>query len=95
MSGLATLAGLFPPNEDERFIDDFDYHPIPIHTLPFQNDHLLATQRQCDRFDLEMQQFLQESYYKTLFKQHRKLIKYLEENSGSKIEKLMVKDCYY
>ncbi|XP_055300692.1 prostatic acid phosphatase-like [Sitodiplosis mosellana] len=88
-SALTTMAALFPPKEDAKFIEDFDWQPVPVHTSPAGSDYLLATQRSCDRFDLEMQQFLSESYYKGLFKQHWKLISYLERNSGSKINTLM------
>lgn len=89
MSALSTLAAFFPPNEEQQFNQALNWHPIPVHTIPIGNDYLLATQKSCDRFDLEMQQFVSESYYKDLFKQYRKLITYLEENSGSKIKTLI------
>lgn len=88
MSALAALAGLYPPNEDEKFLEHLNWQTIPVHTIPTANDYLLSSQRKCDRFDLEMQQFISQSYYKGLFKTYRKLITYLEENSGSKIQKL-------
>lgn len=89
MSALATLAGLFPPNEDEKFIEHLNWQTIPVHTFPAANDYLLASQRKCDRFDLEMQQFISQSYYRQLFKTYKKLITYLREKSGLKMQTLM------
>lgn len=41
MSAEANLAGLFPPNEVQRFNANISWQPIPVHTVPITEDRLL------------------------------------------------------
>ncbi|XP_041493643.1 lysosomal acid phosphatase isoform X2 [Microtus oregoni] len=41
MSAEANLAGLFPPNEVQRFNPNISWQPIPVHTVPITEDRLL------------------------------------------------------
>ncbi|XP_031636524.1 uncharacterized protein LOC116349297 [Contarinia nasturtii] len=88
MSGAANLAGFFPPVDYQIWNEDIHWHPIPIHTQPTDTDYLLATTKQCDRFDYEMTIYLNESNYKGLLEQHKLLIEYLERNSGMELNSI-------
>lgn len=89
MSGLATLASLFKPNDDEKFIPTLNWQPIPVHAIPFACDYLLATLKQCDRYDFEMGEFARGSFYRGLFEKYRETIEYLKENSGLEVKALL------
>lgn len=50
-SAAANLAGLFPPHSDQIWNDEIPYWlPIPIHTIPLESDHIIATARHCPRY---------------------------------------------
>ncbi|KAL0151811.1 hypothetical protein M9458_052812, partial [Cirrhinus mrigala] len=38
MSAEANLAGMFPPNDSEMFNPDLKWQPIPVHTVPEDED---------------------------------------------------------
>lgn len=50
MSALCTMAGLFPPTDDEVWNEELDWQPIPIHSVPSEEDYLLNSFVQCPRF---------------------------------------------
>ena len=39
-SAYSHLAGLYPPTDDEKFKEDIDWQPIPVHTVANPNDHV-------------------------------------------------------
>lgn len=88
MSALATVAGLFPPAVDNKWVGISDWQPIPVHTVPLQLDHMLAATQQCDRHDYITLEYFRENNYEELFKYFRPLFNYIEENSGMKIKKI-------
>lgn len=89
MSAAANLAGVFPPAEHQIWNDEIRWHPIPIHTQPSDEDFLLATSKQCDRFDYEMVKFLNESNYNGLFERFKPFIDYLETKTELKLSSLI------
>lgn len=52
MSTECTMVGLFPPiTKEEVWHTDLNWQPIPIHTLPLDDDYLLNSFVECARFD--------------------------------------------
>ena len=49
MSALSNLAGLFPPQGDQVWEADLPWQPIPVHTLPQDEDYLLSSHAHCPR----------------------------------------------
>ena len=43
ISAQATLAGLFPPNEDQIWNSSIQWQPIPVHTIPVKQDFVSVT----------------------------------------------------
>ena len=40
MSAYCNLAGLYPPDNDQRFNQSLDWQPIPVHTRPAKEDNV-------------------------------------------------------
>lgn len=87
-SAQCTLASLFPPS-DNQIWNPIGLNPIPVHTIPENQDYTLGVRKSCDRFEYEMSHYINSTAYTDLFVEHRKLIKYLEKHSGKKIKSLI------
>lgn len=88
MSAEACLAAMFPPKSDRKLNEDINWQPIPVHTVPFKDDHILGAVKQCNRYDFEIQNIINGTIYQELFRQHKPLLDYLQENSGLKMTSL-------
>ncbi|KAL3862397.1 hypothetical protein ACJMK2_008366 [Sinanodonta woodiana] len=47
MSVDCVLAGLFPPDSAQKWIQTLNWQPIPVHTVPVNEDYLLSTDSDC------------------------------------------------
>lgn len=85
-----TLAGFFSLLENQTQNESFDWQPIQVQKLHASEYHLLATTKECDRFDYLMVEHLNKNNsYNELFKHSRPLINYLEANSGMKVSNIL------
>lgn len=87
MSAECTAAGLFPPSEDEIWNNDLRWQPIPIHTKPLNEDYLLNSFVHCSRFNYLFKQRLESEEVKAIMAEHDSLIRFMERNSGSKLNR--------
>ncbi|XP_016837209.1 venom acid phosphatase Acph-1-like [Nasonia vitripennis] len=62
MSLLLVLAGLYPPNKDQRWTSKLNWQPIPITYMPIMKDSLLRPLR-CPTFGKEHARVLQTKEY--------------------------------
>lgn len=81
-------AGMFPPSVDEKWHDQIDWHPIPIHTIPITQEHLLAWHIPCPRFKSLFRSYSNSSERKALIEKYKHSIDFWEEHSGLKIKTL-------
>ena len=49
MSALSNLAGLFPPQGSQVWDEELAWQPIPVHTVPQDEDYLLSSHSHCPR----------------------------------------------
>ena len=49
MSALSNLAGLFPPDSQQTWNTNLAWQPIPVHTVPQEEDYLLSSHAFCPR----------------------------------------------
>ena len=49
MSALSNLAGLFPPQGSQVWDEKLPWQPIPVHTVPQDEDYLLSSHAHCPR----------------------------------------------
>lgn len=84
------MAGLFPPTGDQIWNKDLNWQPIPIHTISFEEDYLLHVTKQCDRFEYEMTNYLNENdRFKKLIERFWPVIEVIKEKSGTELWKIM------
>lgn len=86
MSAEANLAGLFPPNLDQKWTTDINWQPIPIHTIPEHMDEVLAAKKPCAAYEAEWQKYLKSDEQLALLSKYNDLFQYLTKWSGDKVE---------
>lgn len=94
MSAEANLAGLYPPEGSEIW-SNIKWMPIPIHTAPENEDHVLAAKKYCPRYNTELDKVLSSPEIKKINKNNEKLYAYLTEKSGDKISSLKTLEYLY
>lgn len=85
MSAQANLAGLFPPMGGQVWNKDFDWQPIPVHSLSEHDDMYLDGSAYCPRFNQ-----LYKRYAKEMLKKYKTLHQNMEELTG-----LSIQDVFY
>lgn len=85
ISVLSNAAGLFPPTEDQIWNESINWQPIPIHTIPLDDDYLVYQDHSCDKIDTLADELLESNDIKSLLDEHNDLIEYLKKHSGIKI----------
>lgn len=87
MSAEANLAGLYTPIDDQVW-DPLKWMPIPVHTVPEKNDYMLAGKKHCQRYNYEKKKLLKSNEFTKLMEQNKKLLDYLTQMTGRKINTL-------
>jgi len=86
MSALSNLAGLYPPEGYWQWNTNLAWQPIPVHTVPQEEDSLLSSHAVCPRFTQLHKEVLEESnFMKNIYKENRELFEYISKNSGENI----------
>lgn len=89
MSAQASLAGLFPPEDDEKLSDEILWQPIPVHSIPLNSNEKL-----CEKHEAAYEKYLTESpEIQKIYSDHANLFQHLTEKSGEDIE--TISDVYY
>lgn len=82
----ALAAGLFPPISSEQiWHEKIQSQLIPIHTVPITQEHLLAWQIPCPRFQFLFDKQRQSAEFKSILEKHRPSIEFWEKNMGAKL----------
>jgi len=86
MSALSNLAGLYPPAGYWEWNRDLAWQPIPVHTIPQEEDMLLSSHATCPRFTQLHKEVLEESMFmKNIYNENRELFEYISNNVGENI----------
>lgn len=86
MSALSNAAGMFPPSGNQIWNHSFDWQPVPIHTIPLEEDYLVYQSIPCDRADKMFDELLDSEAMTSFFNGYSELLKYVEENMGIHLE---------
>jgi hypothetical protein len=83
MSAQCQLAGLFMPNDEQKFVSDLPWQPIPIHTVPTGEDSLLrGYDVDCPEYQKLHDDIPNTQEYKDVSKQYKDFFIFLAEKSG-------------
>ncbi|XP_021935195.1 prostatic acid phosphatase isoform X2 [Zootermopsis nevadensis] len=85
MSAASNLAGLYPPEGDQKWNKNIDWQPIPVHTVPESMDEILAGKRPCASYDAELLRVKTSPEMRRYNEEHADLYRYTSEQSGSNI----------
>lgn len=82
MSALSNLAGFYPPEEKDVWMNDMSWQPIPVHTVPEKKDDVLAAKKSCPVYDYELKKLFKSPEFKAFDKQFAPIFKYLTKHAG-------------
>lgn len=87
MSAQANLAGLYYPNEKEKWNENIPWVPIPVHTIPKELDPVIITNfSNCTKYKVAFNGYLNESSeLQQIYSQHADQFKFWSEKCGSNI----------
>lgn len=77
------LAGLYPPVNNDIWNEELLWQPIPIHTVPYENDFLIAgLVFSCPTYNMLHKNVLNSPEYQKIQLKYKPLFDYLTEYSG-------------
>ena len=80
MSALSNLAGLYPPKGDQVWNRNLLWQPIPVHTVPMEEDGLLSSHAECPRFTQLYNELMQSDEIQGLHRNFRNSISSIQVN---------------
>lgn len=89
MSAQLVAAGLFPPSDEEIWNDQINWQPVPIHTNPLSQEHLLAWRIPCPRFMYLFENHSKSLERKALIHKYKHSFELWGNYSGERIENLL------
>ncbi|XP_060086140.1 lysosomal acid phosphatase-like [Ylistrum balloti] len=84
MSAYCILAGMYPPinGSEEQWNPGLNWQPIPVHTEPLTEDHLLNADAPCPRYDELFAKFLASDFIAKFTARYQDLINKAAKLSG-------------
>ncbi|CAN9497487.1 unnamed protein product [Ophioblennius macclurei] len=83
MSAQANLAGLYPPNGDQVFNPDLKWQPIPVHTVPQDQDKILIfPQDDCPRYTQLMNETEHTEEFLNITAEYQDFIEFVNNKTG-------------
>ncbi|XP_069814439.1 prostatic acid phosphatase [Dendropsophus ebraccatus] len=83
MSAQANLAGLYPPVDRQIWNKNIPWRPIPVHTVPLSEDHLLSIPlKNCPRYNKLQSETYASQEYDNLVNPYKDFIHSLQNDTG-------------
>ncbi|XP_075990945.1 prostatic acid phosphatase-like isoform X2 [Anticarsia gemmatalis] len=86
MSVQANLAGLYPPTGSSVWNSELMWQPIPVHTVPEDQDEILAMKKPCPAYDKEYDRLTHSKSYKDRLRTYQRLMDYLSAYTGMEVK---------
>lgn len=74
-----------PPTKQFQPFDDLAWQPVPLVTIPREQDTLIIQRRECPRYDIEMKRELQSESIRKYEQDNSQLYRFAAEQSGANI----------
>jgi lysosomal acid phosphatase len=85
MSAYCNFAGLFPPQGDQIWDSTLPWQPIPVHTVPQNDDWVLLADNCCDKYKKLFEEAKHSDDMKKLDEENEELYKNLTQWTGTNI----------
>lgn len=99
MSAMSNLAGLYPPKDNQIWNADLMWQPIPVHTVPLEDDNIIGNHANCPRYKKLGEQVNDLPEIRQIVAENEGVFKYVSENSGRNMTSLwdidFMFDCLY
>lgn len=86
MSALANLAGLYPPKGDQLWNNDILWQPIPVHTLPTNEDQVLYMERPCAKFNRLYGEVVKNNFFQSINSEFADIYDQISNLTGWKVD---------
>ena len=95
MSALSNLAGLFPPDGNQTWSPSLAWQPIPVHTVPQEEDYLLSSHADCPRFTQLQEEIEKGEWMLRIYRNNQQLFEFISNKSGTNITDIVKLDYVY
>ena len=95
MSAMSNLAGLYPPVKEQEWNPDLLWQPIPVHTLPLEEDNVISSHANCPRLKKLMEELSSDPTIKDIIAKNDWVFKYLTNHTGAPVTGLLDIDYLY
>jgi len=95
MSAESNLAGLYPPEDNQKWSQDLEWQPIPVHTVALADDYLLSSHANCPRFETLHDEVLRGAFMQQILNENKDLFDKVSENTGVNITDIVHLDYIY
>ncbi|KAJ8964492.1 hypothetical protein NQ314_004779 [Rhamnusium bicolor] len=82
MSAASNLAGLYPPTSFQRFNEELNWQPIPIHTLPKKQDAVISMKKKCKKYNKQLEKLDDDKFFKDINTKYADLFEFLSNQTG-------------
>lgn len=89
MSALCNAAGLFSPSGDQIWEESISWQPVPIHTIPLNEDHLVYQSIPCPKVQKLYDEYMESQQIKELLQRFSDLREFVETHSGKPIKNVV------
>lgn len=95
MSAMSNLAGLYPPKGDQVWNPSLPWQPIPVHTMPLDQDNIIANHAICPKYKKLFEALSDDPEIADIIAKNDWIFKYLSKHTGQKVENLLDIDYLY
>ena len=95
MSAMSNLAGLYPPVAEQEWNPDLHWQPIPVHTLPLEEDNIISSHANCPKLKQLMDELSSDPVIEDIIAKNDWLLKYLTNHTGAPVTNLLDIDYLY
>lgn len=88
-SALSNLAGMYPPIEEEIFLQNMPWQPIPVRSTPAEYDTLLGFSFDCPAYSDALEEVMASQKVTDAIENGKPLFDYMTLHSGQNVTNLM------